>query len=44
MSVKMKCNKMKRKAIFASTQQMVDVLNGFMDRCIAFNPTREKSN
>lgn len=30
------------KAIFASTQQMVKVLNGFTDRCIGFNPTKEK--
>lgn len=32
------------KAIFASTQQMVKALNGFTDRCIAFNPTKEKSD
>ncbi len=31
------------KAIFASTQQMVNALNGFTDRCVAFNPTKEKS-
>ncbi len=31
------------KAIFVSTQQMVNALNGFTDRCIAFNPTKEKS-
>lgn len=31
------------KAIFASTQQMVNSLNGFTDRCIVFNPTKEKS-
>ncbi len=31
------------KAIFVSTQQMVKALNGFTDRCIAFNPTKEKS-
>ncbi len=31
------------KAIFASTQQMVNILNGFKDRCIPFNPTKEKS-
>ena len=30
------------KAIFASTQQMVNMLNAFADRCIAFNPTKEK--
>ena len=32
------------KAIFASTQQMVKALNGFTDRCIAFNPTKDKSD
>ncbi len=31
------------KAIFASTQQMVKALNGFTDRCVGFNPTKEKS-
>ncbi len=31
------------KAIFASTQQMVKALNGSTDRCIGFNPTKEKS-
>ena len=31
------------KAIFASTQQMVEMLNDFTDRCIGFNPTKEKS-
>lgn len=31
------------KAIFASTQQTVNALNGFTDRCIGFNPTKEKS-
>jgi len=31
------------KAIFASTQQMVDALNGFSDRSIGFIPTKEES-
>ncbi|MBT5420171.1 MAG: MBL fold metallo-hydrolase, partial [Candidatus Cloacimonetes bacterium] len=31
------------KAIFASTQQMVDALNDSTDCCIGFNPTKEKS-
>ncbi|MBU8892820.1 MAG: MBL fold metallo-hydrolase [Bacteroidales bacterium] len=31
------------KAIFASTQQLVDALNDSTDRCIGFNPTKEKS-
>ena len=31
------------KAIFASTQQLVDVLNDSTDRWIGFNPTKEKS-
>ena len=32
------------KAIFASTEQMVNALNDFPDRCLAFNPTKEKSD
>ncbi len=31
------------KAIFASTQQLVDALNDSTDRWIGFNPTKEKS-
>ena len=31
------------KAILASTQQLVDALNDSTDRCIGFNPTKEKS-
>lgn len=31
------------KAIFASTQQLVDALHDSTDRCIGFNPTKEKS-
>jgi len=31
------------KAIFASTQQLVDALNDSTDRCFSFNPTKEKS-
>ncbi len=31
------------KAIFASTEQVVNKLNGFTERCIAFKPTKEKS-
>lgn len=30
------------KAIFASTQQVVDIMKDSSDRCIAFNPTKEK--
>lgn len=30
-------------ATFASTQQMIDAVNGFEDRGIAFKPTKEKS-
>ena len=29
-------------AFFASTQQLVDALNDSTDRCIGFNPTKEK--
>ncbi len=32
------------KAFFASTQQTVDALNDSTDRCIGFNPTKEKSD
>jgi len=32
------------KAIFASTQQGVEILDAFPDRCIAFNPSKEKSD
>ena len=31
------------KATFASTQQMVDAMVGYTDRCIGFNPTIEES-
>lgn len=31
-----------QKAIFASTELMVNALNDFPDRCVAFNPTKEK--
>ncbi len=32
------------KAIFASTQQMVDALKGINDRCYGFNPSKEESD
>lgn len=31
------------KAVFASTQQLVEMLDGCEDRCTAFKPTKEKS-